>query len=443
MAELGETADPKQLIPGEAHEIRLSKAHLVTYGDTMIEIGGGFQKLDTGGWTGPAADAYHEIAHPEAGRWITAGEAFHSAAAAIETYAGTLEWAQGEAARAVALWQQGEQASAQAKAQHDQAIAAAAQQAAAEGSAPPPEAPFTDPGEALRGQAREVLARARDQLTAAGDQAVAIVDKAQEHAPQERTLLDDMGDALETIGDIPGNVVHNALDELGDMVDAVGTGVGKLVEGAGWLAGQAVDGTGNVVGAGLDALGLDETGRDVEQATETAASATTSATRDAGHAVEGYFDREAATLHDRADTIAEQLGAEPHEWDQYVPDPGQKHYVVINEDKYPESADHILEAQNGEIWRGDTSAPGQAKPAEVTIDRPGADINRRESLNGIPTRGGDYLDRDEYPPAVFREGGEGASVKYIDRGDNRGSGSSMMHQMKGLENGTPVHISVG
>ena len=60
--------------------------------------------------------------------------------------------------------------------------------------------------------------------------------------------------------------------------------------------------------------------------------------------------------------------------------------MLIDEGKYPESAQHVQEAQEGEIWRGDQSTPGEPKPQEVTIDRPGADINWKESLNGIQTR---------------------------------------------------------
>ncbi|WDU48619.1 NucA/NucB deoxyribonuclease domain-containing protein [Taylorella equigenitalis] len=49
--------------------------------------------------------------------------------------------------------------------------------------------------------------------------------------------------------------------------------------------------------------------------------------------------------------------------------------------------------------------------------------NRRASLRGIDRIKG--LDRDEWPMAMFKEGGEGASVKHIDPSDNRGAGSSI------------------
>lgn len=55
------------------------------------------------------------------------------------------------------------------------------------------------------------------------------------------------------------------------------------------------------------------------------------------------------------------------------------------------------------------------KPDVLTIDRAGARSNRRDSLRGIETRPG--LDRDEFPPAMFQEGGQGASVRHINPSD--------------------------
>ncbi|WP_447944470.1 RHS repeat-associated core domain-containing protein [Stenotrophomonas indicatrix] len=67
--------------------------------------------------------------------------------------------------------------------------------------------------------------------------------------------------------------------------------------------------------------------------------------------------------------------------------------VEVSRSRYPESAKHIKDAQ----------AAGH--PSVLTIDREGAKDNRRESLKGIDTVPGH--DRDEYPPAMFTEGGGG------------------------------------
>ncbi|WP_318840714.1 NucA/NucB deoxyribonuclease domain-containing protein [Paenibacillus sp. BJ-4] len=97
-------------------------------------------------------------------------------------------------------------------------------------------------------------------------------------------------------------------------------------------------------------------------------------------------------------------------------------------DRYPETAQHIKEA----IQTGKSSV--------CTIDREGAEQNRKQSLAGVPTRKG--YDRDEWPMAMCSEGGQGANVKYIAPKDNRGAGSWVSHQLDEYEDGTRVRFVV-
>ena len=97
-----------------------------------------------------------------------------------------------------------------------------------------------------------------------------------------------------------------------------------------------------------------------------------------------------------------------------------KKVILIDKDKYPESAKHIEEAQKS------------GHPVVLTVDRVGAKNNRKESLKGIKTQAG--MDRDEYPPAMFKEGGKGASVKLIPSSDNRGSGAGC----RGINDGDSI-----
>ncbi|GGP52439.1 NucA/NucB deoxyribonuclease domain-containing protein [Saccharothrix coeruleofusca] len=101
--------------------------------------------------------------------------------------------------------------------------------------------------------------------------------------------------------------------------------------------------------------------------------------------------------------------------------------IVIDSKKYPESAAHIKDAQKT-----------LGKPSILTIDRTGAKQNRKDSLRGVPTQ--PKKDRDEYPPAVFKEGGSGASIKHIASGDNRGSGAVIGQAIKGLPNGAVIQL---
>ncbi|MDQ0196281.1 NucA/NucB deoxyribonuclease domain-containing protein [Paenibacillus wynnii] len=101
---------------------------------------------------------------------------------------------------------------------------------------------------------------------------------------------------------------------------------------------------------------------------------------------------------------------------------------TISRGKYPESAQHIEDAiKNGQ-------------PDTLTINRGGAKSNRRDSLKGLEKVQG--KDLDEYPPAMFGEGGKGASVRPISPSDNRGAGSSMGHKLRQYPDGTKIRIKI-
>ncbi len=102
--------------------------------------------------------------------------------------------------------------------------------------------------------------------------------------------------------------------------------------------------------------------------------------------------------------------------------------VTVSKSRFPESAKHIEDAVSA------------GKPNNLTINRSGAAANRRDSLRGVETKPG--LDRDEFPPAMFQEGGKGASVRHINPSDNRGAGACIGAQCRGLSDGTRVRIDV-
>jgi len=124
---------------------------------------------------------------------------------------------------------------------------------------------------------------------------------------------------------------------------------------------------------------------------------------------------------------------------------GRADYVHhIDVQNYPETAAHVRDAQNGTIWQGSSAEAGPRKDRVLTIDRPGASDNRKawqqQYKDTVPAKSG--FDRDEYPPAMFAEGGRDASVKYISPSDNRGAGSTMGWDLRsaGLPNGAHVRI---
>lgn len=102
--------------------------------------------------------------------------------------------------------------------------------------------------------------------------------------------------------------------------------------------------------------------------------------------------------------------------------------IYIPSDRYPETAQHVKEAE------------AKGKSSICTIDRKDVKEHRKESLAGIETKPG--LDRDEFPMAMCAEGGSGADIRLISSSDNRGEGSWVSHQLSGLPDGTRVLIKV-
>ncbi|MCP3996969.1 MAG: hypothetical protein GY722_18195 [bacterium] len=102
--------------------------------------------------------------------------------------------------------------------------------------------------------------------------------------------------------------------------------------------------------------------------------------------------------------------------------------IPISRARYGEAADHIEDAQRA------------GRPRTVTIDRPGAPARRAESLSGVDKVPGKQL--DEYPPAMFKEGGAGSSVRPINPRDNMAAGACIGNACRGLPDGTEVRIKV-
>ncbi|MET3689835.1 hypothetical protein ABIC37_005385 [Priestia megaterium] len=102
--------------------------------------------------------------------------------------------------------------------------------------------------------------------------------------------------------------------------------------------------------------------------------------------------------------------------------------IDFPEDRYPLTAKHIKDA----VEKGEDPI--------CTIDREGADENRKLSLKDVPTKSG--YDRDEWPMAMCEEGGQGADIEYIPPSDNRGAGSWVGNQLESYQDGTRVFIEV-
>jgi len=106
--------------------------------------------------------------------------------------------------------------------------------------------------------------------------------------------------------------------------------------------------------------------------------------------------------------------------------------VYLNSAQYPETASHI------------TDAIKAGQPAIVTLDK---DIGRTKArrqaalrASGLPSH--PVMDRDEWPMAMFMEGGATASVRYVHHSDNRGAGSIIGQQCRPVPNGCKIRLIV-
>ena len=102
--------------------------------------------------------------------------------------------------------------------------------------------------------------------------------------------------------------------------------------------------------------------------------------------------------------------------------------VSVSKSRYPESAKHIEDA----------IADGQ--PKVLTIDRKGASSRRYHALKGKSKVPG--CDLDEYPPAMFAEGGKNSDVRAISPSDNRGSGSYIGNFLRGQPDGAKITFEI-
>ncbi|WP_284140759.1 NucA/NucB deoxyribonuclease domain-containing protein [Virgibacillus sp. LDC-1] len=100
--------------------------------------------------------------------------------------------------------------------------------------------------------------------------------------------------------------------------------------------------------------------------------------------------------------------------------------VTIPSNRYPETSKHIQDAQKA------------GHPDTLTIDRSGAKLRRKDSLSGLDKVPG--KDLDEYPPAMFKEGGMGASVRPVSPSDNRGAGAYLGNKLRNYPDGTRVRL---
>ncbi|MBB3665298.1 MULTISPECIES: putative T7SS-secreted protein [Prauserella salsuginis group] len=161
MAELGQTDDPKALVPGEPEVISSDLGSLVDPINVADDIGSTLGTIDPAGWVGDAATSFRSVFAEEPPKWGQAAEAVGQGGEQLANYADILNWGQGEAQRAIELYHQARAASRAAKAQYDA-------QRALGPMMDGPMTPFEDPGAPAMAEAQQILDAARKAVAAEG-----------------------------------------------------------------------------------------------------------------------------------------------------------------------------------------------------------------------------------------------------------------------------------
>jgi hypothetical protein len=245
MAELGETDDPRQLVPGNSAALATVAQSMRTRANELERAGVGLSRIDTtDGWSGPAGDAFREKFKGQPGSWLQAGDAFLDAADALEAYASTLSWAQGRAAQAITVWNTARSTTTQAEAEYARYRE--------HGGA----APFQDPGEPGRASARTILDNARSNLRNAGDEAAETVGSARDKAPEKQNFWSK-------VKHVAAEVTAGLENAGADVVNAVASTGNAMINHPGDVA-LVVAGAlltdlsagGEALGVGLDLTGV-------------------------------------------------------------------------------------------------------------------------------------------------------------------------------------------
>ncbi len=232
-ARLGETEDPAKLVHGDGDGLKKTVEHLGKFAAAFGKTADGLKGIDSGHWTGTAADAFRAQYQQHPAQWSDAAQACQKAATAMASFAAAVLLAQAQAGEAVKLYNQAKQASAQARAAYNQQVSTYNDQVnrynwaltagTDPGQSPAKPGDFTDPGAEIAQRAQQLLTDARAQRNAEGDRAAAAMAAATATAPAAprftQRLLDDAGD-----------LVQEGMDGVVHFYGGMAKGVGGILK---------------------------------------------------------------------------------------------------------------------------------------------------------------------------------------------------------------------
>ena len=244
MAELGETGDPQQLVPGDPAAVSATARVLRTRADALERAGIGLKRIDTtDGWSGPAGDAFRTKFQGIPGDWRQGADSFTRTADALDNYATTLSWAQGQAAQAISRWNAAQGSTLQAQKQYQQY-----QQGGGTD-------PFQDPGDTGRAAARSLLDTARGDLKDAGDEVAEVIGAERDKAPKKPSFWSKVKDVASEAGAVLENAGGHVVNALASTGNAMIHHPGDVALTLGGVLLTDVSAGGEALGVGLDLTG--------------------------------------------------------------------------------------------------------------------------------------------------------------------------------------------
>ncbi|MEV1022417.1 putative T7SS-secreted protein [Streptomyces sp. NPDC050264] len=216
--DLGQTEDKTKLIYGSPSTILARAEQLRGFREAFDTTGDGIKGLSSSDLKGEAADALRKAVSKQPPKWFTGADACEKAAGAMENFAGTVTWAQGQAQTAIDKWKEGTKASQDAADAHrkkvddfnkavDKYNGQPADQRDPSSLPPRPASTFEDPGKKLMQDAQDILAEARKQRNTAAATASTAVLAARDLAPQKPSYGEQLRDGsqeMQIMGDHVG-----------------------------------------------------------------------------------------------------------------------------------------------------------------------------------------------------------------------------------------------
>ncbi|MDX3614880.1 putative T7SS-secreted protein [Streptomyces europaeiscabiei] len=206
--DLGQTEDKTKLIYGSAGKLDATARKLRAFQTAFDDTGDGLKGLDSSQLKGETANALRTAVSTQPPKWYAAADASAKAVGALEAFADTVTWAQGQAQMAIDKWKEGVKASEDAADAHrkkvddyngavDRYNAQPADKRDPSSLPPKPAATFDDPGKKLMQDAQDLLADARKQRNSAAETARTAVRAARDMAPEKPSYAEQLNDGLQ------------------------------------------------------------------------------------------------------------------------------------------------------------------------------------------------------------------------------------------------------